>query len=514
MKSFNTLLVGIFLGLSAISFAAAPDNPPFDLLNKSKNVVYITVINGANKVLEKVAIPVIGSSDNGKNIPGSVQIDISKPTELRIYPAQNDAKYYAALFNPGKTIYLTFDADDKSVYLRPQTGTLMGFSGSTRKGYSLKNNVSENDVIAALAAAKKLPQEPGVKPDQTQPLQPSADAKGVSDLLQKLQATTVKEAIEDLKELESVAEKLKQNLGVKPIYESFTNALNSTTLQNALAKINSFDTAAMQQLNDLLVNAIFEGKTQLFEALLVLKKQANPLIATLSQIVKAKNSQKSAQEVIALIPNEIPVAPSIDKMTKQQLKEAVDSIKIEPPLTAQSSTNSAPQAKSSALITPPDLNLLPQLLEILGARTAQEALANLNALEQRVQTVKNKLKVTYISLANTLNSPEIKKQLENIKDITDADKKKFAQSLVDAIFDLKKQLFEAQMLLKKHANPLIAKVIELQKAKASKQTPEAIMALIPTEIPAPPSIESMSKQQLLDALKALKLEPFGATPSR
>ena len=58
-----------------------------------------------------------------------------------------------------------------------------------------------------------------------------------------------------------------------------------------------------------------------------------------------------------------------------------------------------------------------------------------------------------------------------------------------------------------YANPLIAKLVELKNAKKAGQTPEAIMSLIPKTIQEPPSIEKMNKEQLAEAVKAIKIEP-------
>ena len=208
-------------------------------------------------------------------------------------------------------------------------------------------------------------------------------------------------------------------------------------------------------------------------------------------------------------------------MTKEQLAEAVRAIKIEPPIQSSSTAAKAdvlsPKASGIA-VTPKDTNRIPELLELLDAENLAQALTNLNAAEKKIEQIKKnndeRLKVTLKGFANVLSSSIIAKKLEELKVITPADIKVLTQSEVDGIYELKKQLVESQLLLKKHANPLVKQLIAIVKANNADVDPQQIIKMIPTEIPQAPSIESMSKQQLLEAIRAIKLEPYKQEKTR
>ena len=146
------------LALGSGSLYAA-QNPGFDIVNKYKNPIFVTLKNGNDILLDKAEIAVAVGDTEGKLKEwsevsksyikaqfqglqiGSVKIDIAAPTTLTIYRSASDKDPIVHTFTKNKNIYVTFDGK-----LRPQTGRLGGWLGYTRKGYTLDNNVKAEDI--------------------------------------------------------------------------------------------------------------------------------------------------------------------------------------------------------------------------------------------------------------------------------------------------------------------------------------------------------------------------------
>jgi hypothetical protein len=403
--------------------------------------------------------------------------------------------------------------------------TMVNFSNDLNK----ITNATVRSILEYTALAIEVIAIKALEDSQKQLTPAAADAEKdmriIIDILNTLQVPSLEEAVADLKELEQELEKRAQTLenNWRVTYASLAKVLNSSVIQGKLAQTTSFTPSALKELNDAIVSAIFEGKTQLFEALTILKKNANPLITLLIDLQKAKVAGKPLEEIIARIPNTMPDTFKLEQLSKKQIRTAVDAIVIEPalPVSSQPATVNKLAAASTSPVKLPskisqvsssDMQHLSELLELLEAKDIQQAQEHLNLLMKKIQegnnTFDKSILITYQGIAGVLNSSVVKKELAQITSFNQVAIKRVNDLLVNAIFELKKQLFEAQMLIKKHANPLIQKVIELQKAKAAGKTAQEIIALIPTEIPAAPSIEQLTREQVMQAVSAIKLEPY------
>lgn len=158
--------IGLLTGITGIAFAA---DPGFDILNKSKSSIWVTLKNGDDTVLENIEIPVQDTArakelaktwikiENPfvKNMAaGSATITISEPTTLTIYtkdPAEAESAQASTTpntytFTKNKTIYVTYDGVAGVKGLRPQTGLFKGWIGYTEKKYDQSKQIKETDI--------------------------------------------------------------------------------------------------------------------------------------------------------------------------------------------------------------------------------------------------------------------------------------------------------------------------------------------------------------------------------
>ena len=129
---FLTLLCGAFV------HARPAEVPVFEFWNKTERVVSITITNEGYLVNSSIAVA-----------PGEwygTWLDVSSPTTLQVKPvAIGPVQSYT--FTIGKNIFVRLKEENGKYILGPQTGPLMGFTGSTERGYSKKNMVTESDIF-------------------------------------------------------------------------------------------------------------------------------------------------------------------------------------------------------------------------------------------------------------------------------------------------------------------------------------------------------------------------------
>lgn len=120
--------------------------PNFEFWNKSKNTVYIEVVQPPTKPtlskLQKVG--------PGKRVQAN--LDLSKSTMLFLKTTQQDWEPIPVYIFPKntevkyQTIYVRLSEDGKK--FGPQTGPWRGWTGKTESGLSLKNNIPEKSIIS------------------------------------------------------------------------------------------------------------------------------------------------------------------------------------------------------------------------------------------------------------------------------------------------------------------------------------------------------------------------------
>lgn len=145
-----------------------------ELINKSKDRLWVMAKNGDNAT-EITEVP---ATYQGTFTTVHWNIDIKKPTSFAIWykkkpvelPAsqkefiilRNEPSYKPTpdmlyRFTPNKTIYVTWD-DRRG--LRPQTGTLAGWSGKTNTNLSMGNNVQAADILDITPESAEVWQPP------------------------------------------------------------------------------------------------------------------------------------------------------------------------------------------------------------------------------------------------------------------------------------------------------------------------------------------------------------------
>lgn len=119
--------------------AKTPSDATFEFVNKLDFPVYISMGSGTTNPLE---LNVIAIKKGGTTY---ARLDINKPTKLFV-SLQREGAGTLYEFPNGKTIYVRIKKDGSSITFGPQTGRLMGLSGETESGLSLKNNVRKSDI--------------------------------------------------------------------------------------------------------------------------------------------------------------------------------------------------------------------------------------------------------------------------------------------------------------------------------------------------------------------------------
>ncbi len=141
MKKMSLLALGITI--LSLSFIQADDE--FEIFSKASKPIWYRLENGGKSQWRKL------ESHDEQSIVG---LPLELKTTLEIYTTDPGDRISAKelrerrpdqvyTFTPKKKIYVTWG--DTGI-LRPQTGTQMGLSRTTRSGKSLKDNVTTNDI--------------------------------------------------------------------------------------------------------------------------------------------------------------------------------------------------------------------------------------------------------------------------------------------------------------------------------------------------------------------------------
>ena len=149
MKNFKR--IALLIGFFAVNTVVAID-PGFEIINKATQPISIAlVVNG------QLTNTTVGA---GKKFATSTPV--SDVIQFGIYEKQTDnvtlhpssgslmpqpTRIYT-LNAPGKTKYITWNPA-KSPNLYPQTGTFMGLTGKSDSGYSLKNNMTQSQIVVS-----------------------------------------------------------------------------------------------------------------------------------------------------------------------------------------------------------------------------------------------------------------------------------------------------------------------------------------------------------------------------
>jgi hypothetical protein len=179
MKNILKAFGFVFAAVSLTAFAdtkVGSTGPGFEIRNKSNNSIWFTLQNGPDTIFAFQEIPKEGTLsffDRLKKFiweksKGISAINKQEQTELWIWTAdpnlseENHGKYKYYYFPKNKTVYVTYD----QAGLRPQTGILKGIGKYTDSGYSLSENVIQDDTIerkqapmAGTNEAKRTPAE-------------------------------------------------------------------------------------------------------------------------------------------------------------------------------------------------------------------------------------------------------------------------------------------------------------------------------------------------------------------
>lgn len=162
MKNKLLLSLGLLVGTLGMGLYATPEEatagPGFDFINKTKNPVFLILINNdqnlfqCHEVKPAKIMPIFGKTMAANNF--SATIDTSKKTILGIVinaktrmealAVQGGPNTIVYTFTPNKDIYVTFRENNQ---LTPQTGPSSGKKGITEAGYSLKNIITQSGII-------------------------------------------------------------------------------------------------------------------------------------------------------------------------------------------------------------------------------------------------------------------------------------------------------------------------------------------------------------------------------
>lgn len=132
----------------SLGFIEAKDGQ-FEIMNKSPNELSVTVLNSGMVYKKNQKVP---ASKGGSKPYLQSKLIPTFPT-LLIVKYKSGGKEYAQayVFPANKKVYLTWDRKN---FARPQTGPLMGLSGKTESGLSLKGNVKKGNIKKLISIAK------------------------------------------------------------------------------------------------------------------------------------------------------------------------------------------------------------------------------------------------------------------------------------------------------------------------------------------------------------------------
>jgi hypothetical protein len=141
MKKIIVLIAGSLVATSGLMHASVPN---FSFMNKNNYQVQITIKQDASTIYTGLVKPAGTSTPKHTQ---DVTIDLNKQTTLTISPDfDNFYEGETYSFDKGKTIYVSCELRNGKPYLYPQTGWLGGLAGLTTHGYSLSNNVKQNNI--------------------------------------------------------------------------------------------------------------------------------------------------------------------------------------------------------------------------------------------------------------------------------------------------------------------------------------------------------------------------------
>lgn len=151
-RQYLCLIIIGYLSVASLALNAGLANsnwhkefgPGFEVLNKSKNELFLTVKQSAKESQDFIVAP---NSKKSIEISPSTSLFIEIKTELN--GKFQTHLYYIDIKQKNKTKYLTwnpakFNTPDK--YLYPQTGPYAGWTGKSESGYKLGNNVAQADI--------------------------------------------------------------------------------------------------------------------------------------------------------------------------------------------------------------------------------------------------------------------------------------------------------------------------------------------------------------------------------
>lgn len=127
--------------------------PGFEIINKSKNKIWVTLRADEKTKLEKTEVPagatLSADISDVKDHRATLMIRIfTSPPNKLLKPDY----IYKVIDAKGLTKYLTWNPEkykNESKYLYPQTGPYLGVLGTTETGYSLEKNLSQNNIYKA-----------------------------------------------------------------------------------------------------------------------------------------------------------------------------------------------------------------------------------------------------------------------------------------------------------------------------------------------------------------------------
>ena len=162
MKTMVYALIGLVTWTTLVSTQGVELNPNFEFWNKSKETVYVTLVDPSARPSIADLRPV------GPNGRVQAHINIVSPYILFVRNNKMPLGVVNASIFPGnskkatyKSIYVRLTEDGKTV--GPQTGPYKGWLGKTESGLSLKDNIKENTITSLkvnLPMEQRRPEQP------------------------------------------------------------------------------------------------------------------------------------------------------------------------------------------------------------------------------------------------------------------------------------------------------------------------------------------------------------------
>lgn len=148
--------------------------------------------------------------------------------------------------------------------------------------------------------------------------------------------------------------------------------------------------------------------------------------------------------------------------------------------------------------------LLQEIQKTFQINSPSEAIDVFTTIEDKIH---KQTEAIYQTIANALNSTTLQTMIDQNKDAIADPKtiKELNQTIYDAIFELKRQLFESNMVVNSYAQPLIQQLDAIIKAVQRKAPYEELISLIPGHLPEKPNLDSIPRDELISAIKNIKI---------